>query len=434
MSIKTYQQKCLDCLDSSLKGLGVVAAHERIQDIAGLIVEAMTGRGRLFHTPDHIFQVGLGGDDIELISALFHDTVYVQVDQGISKEIYAYLSPFIFELDDKIFITNHSEALKDSSFSLCLMTFGFDLGQYLSPAAGQNEFLSALFAAKVMEDILPLPIMSQVISCIEATIPFRQSDGEEASCSEQQYRNLKKINGAFGFDWSDSEIQKVVGRGVRLANSDIAGFASETPSHFLDDTWKLMPETSHNLLPVSICSIGAYRKALQKMELFLSALKAENIIRKYKNEPSNEKYTHFISLTKRNLNIACSYLNIKLLASAVLEAISLRHLKEDSSKVQNDELTPPNLLIADLEGPLFSVLDEELLYLLEQKRSLELGCDETTSQIAIYALKLIGPKQVHSLSLAARQFFSSELSAEDFLSRCPSDLINATRDLDNPFP
>ena len=423
MSIQADQQKCLDFLEGALEGLGVVAAREKTQKISNLIVGSMSGQWRLFHTPDHIFQVGLGSDDIEVISALFHDSIYVQVDEDIDSGLLSYIASFISVSDKQIFITNESKFLDDASLKLCLMTFGFDLGQRLISTEGQNEFLSALFAAKVLEDSLPLPILSQVISCIEATIPFRESDHEGISCSEQQYRNLKKINQVFEFSWTEDGIQKIVERGVRLANRDVFGFASESPGCFLDDTWKLIPETNHDLWPFSICTISTYRVALQKMEIFLSTLKAESVIRKYKNEPSDEKYAHLIYFTKRNLEIACAYLGVKLLSCAVLEALSSRSFKEQSSEILRVELTENSMLAANFESSLSTKIPEELLSLLKQKRSLELGCDAISSPIGIFILKEIELEDAQSLLYEAHQFFSGELSSEDFLSHCPRDLI-----------
>lgn len=423
MSIQADQQKCLDFLEEALDGLGDVAAHEKIQKISNLIVGSMSGQWRLFHTPDHIFQVGLGNDDIEVISALFHDSVYVQVDEDIHSGLFSYIASFISVSDKQIFITNDSKLLNDVSLKLCLMTFGFDLGQRLISTEGQNEFLSALFAAKALEDSLPLPILSQIISCIEATIPFRESDHEGMSCSERQYGKLKKINQVFEFSWTDGDIQKIVERGVRLANKDVVGFTSESPGYFLDDTWKLIPETNHDLWPFNICTISTYRLALQKMEIFLSALKPESVIRKYKNEPSDEKYAYLIYFTKRNLEIACTYLGVKLLSCAVLEALSSRNFKEQPSEILSTKLTQNSIPAEKFESTLSAKIDEDLLSLLKQKRSLELGCDKISSQISIVILKEIGLEKAQNLLYEARQFFSGERSSEDFLFHCPKDLI-----------
>ena len=159
------------------------------------------------------------------------------------------------------------------------------------------------------------------------------------------------------------------------------------------------------------------------MEIFLSALKPESVIRKYKNEPSDEKYAYLIYFTKRNLEIACTYLGIKLLSCAVLEALSSRNFKEQPSEILSTKLTQNSIPAEKFESTLSAKIDEDLLSLLKQKRSLELGCDKISSQISIVILKEIGLEKAQNLLYEARQFFSGERSSEDFLFHCPKDLI-----------
>ena len=97
MSTETDKQKCLACLTWAIAKLQGYADQNQLIKISDLIIQTMTGPWRSFHTPNHIFEVGAGGDAIEVIAALFHDLVYVQVDQGISVNIIRYISPYIKE-------------------------------------------------------------------------------------------------------------------------------------------------------------------------------------------------------------------------------------------------------------------------------------------------------------------------------------------------
>jgi hypothetical protein len=173
MSIATDKQKCLDCLAQSIADLQGQVDNEQLTKISNLIIQTMTGPWRSFHTPNHIFEVGAGGDAIEVISALFHDLVYVQVDQGISVNISRYISPYIKEDREQLVILEPPELQEDVIFQMVLMLFGFSHGQALLPMSGQNEFLSAIIAGKALENILPLAKLTEIAACIEATIPFR---------------------------------------------------------------------------------------------------------------------------------------------------------------------------------------------------------------------------------------------------------------------
>ncbi len=167
------QERCLYRLNWAIQQLGGDADPTRVGKIAKLIIQTMTGPWRFFHTPEHIFEVGESGDAIEVLAALFHDLVYVQVDQGVSVNISAYISPFVEEKNGELVIRNRSELPCDRVFDLVAQIFGFSAEQVLVPTAGQNEFLSAVIAAKCLEKELKPEIIAQVAACIEATIPFR---------------------------------------------------------------------------------------------------------------------------------------------------------------------------------------------------------------------------------------------------------------------
>jgi hypothetical protein len=338
MDLAADKQQCLNSLVTSCKGLGIEVPSDNLEPIANLIIQSMTGPWRSFHTPDHIFQVGAGGDEIEVISALFHDMVYVQVDQGISVSMARYIAPYIQEQNQQLIIASNPELLNDPLFKLSLTIFGFEQGKPLFPMAGQNEFLSALLAAKVLENILPLPILAQIIACIEATIPFRGPDDQGVMCSDKLYANLSKANEMFHFSWSEQDLQKFVERGVRLSNRDVENFASEHAAHFLDNTWNLIPETNHDLKRVNTYTVQGYRISLQKMEGFLNFLKPEIVFRHYQNEPSPAKFDAIVASAKRNLEIARFYLGMKLTSIAVLEALSLRIGRDVSVAMMMGEL------------------------------------------------------------------------------------------------
>jgi len=434
MDLAADKEQCLNSLFASCKGLGVNVTQEKLEPIADLIIQSMTGPWRSFHTPDHIFQVGAGGDEIEVISALFHDMVYVQVDQGISVSMARYIAPYIQEQNQQLLIASNPELLNDPLFKLSLMIFGFEQGKPLFPMAGQNEFLSALLAAKVLENIFPLPILAQIIACIEATIPFRGPDDKGIKCSDKLYTSLSKVNETFHFSWSEQEVQKFVERGVRLSNRDVANFASEHAAHFLDNTWNLIPETNHDLKRVNTYTVQGYRISLQKMEGFLNFLKPEIVFRHYQNEPSVAKYDAIVESATRNLEIARFYLGMKLTSIAVLEALSLRIGRDVSVAMMMGELPLDHAPVVGMEqflpvvaNPILptTALEAEVLSLLELGRTFDSDYDVKNSPIATFMAKTMGLNEMKELLGKARLFFKGELSSEAFLECCPKPLIDS---------
>ena len=95
MELLGEQKRCLDGLVSSIEQLGGRVDIAKLEQIAELIIQTMRGPWRYFHTSEHIFEVGWSVDPIEVLAALFHDLVYVQVDQGVSFNISSALCPFV---------------------------------------------------------------------------------------------------------------------------------------------------------------------------------------------------------------------------------------------------------------------------------------------------------------------------------------------------
>jgi hypothetical protein len=324
MSTAKDKQKCLDCLTQAITDLNGQVDIEQLTKISNLIIQTMTGPWRSFHTPNHIFEVGEGGDAIEVISAIFHDLVYVQVDQGISVNISRYISPYIKQDREQLVILDPPELQEDMIFRMVTMLFGFEHGQPLLPMSGQNEFLSALIAVKALENMLPLAILAEISACIEATIPFRPQLDSGLTCSDLLFGRLVNANEIFHFDWGDQKIAEIVKRAVRLSNRDVENFASTNSSRFLNNTWNLIPETNHDLKNVNSYSVHGYRVSIQKMEGFMNFLSPEIVFRRYRNEPNEEDYYKLLAQTKQNLEVARLYLGTKLTSIAILEALSFR--------------------------------------------------------------------------------------------------------------
>lgn len=434
MTLDSDLQKCFISLSAACDALNAKCTSHELEGISKLIIQSMTGPWRSFHTPDHIFLVGQGGDPIEVISALFHDMVYVQVDQGVNVNIARFIAPFIHEVNNQLTIIEDPELSDDPIFKMTLMIFGFKQGDTLMPMAGQNEFLSALLAAKVFNEIFPLSLLAQIISCIEATIPFRGPDSDGISSSEKLFLRLKKVNEEFNFAWSDESIISIVERGVRVSNRDVENFSSDQSAHFLDNTWNLIPETNHDLKRVNTYTVNGYRVSLQKMDGFLNFLKAEVVFKHFHNEPSVHRFDELVGKTKHNLEVARLYLGMKLTSIAVLECIASRVGRDISVAMLMGEL-PVNgkpsfgleQLLPTVANPIISSdpLEEEVLSLLELGRNFSSDYDVKNSPIATFMVKSIGFSEMRELLSKAREFFKGEKTSEQFLSCCPNELVRS---------
>ena len=99
-----YNQQCLSKLIWAMQKLNIEMDYTEMPKIAELIVQTMTGPWRYFHTPNHIFEVGGEDDPIEVLAALFHDVVYVQVDQSVNFNLTYYIVPFVRQVGEHLVI------------------------------------------------------------------------------------------------------------------------------------------------------------------------------------------------------------------------------------------------------------------------------------------------------------------------------------------
>jgi hypothetical protein len=427
MITATDEQKCLDCLTEAIADLHGQVDKQKLAKIADLIIQTMTGPWRLFHTPNHIFEVGAGGDAIEIIAALFHDLVYVQVDQGISVNISRYICGYIKEDHEHLVILNPPELLEDNAFKVVSKIFGFQQGQVLVPVCGQNEFLSALIAVKVLEDILPMTALAEIAACIEATIPFRPRLAGDQTCSDLLFERLITTNDFFQFGWDIPKINEIVERSVRLSNRDVENFASPNSSRFLNNTWNLIPETNHDLKNVNSYSVYGYRVSMQKMEAFMNFLSPDIVFRRYGNEPDVQTYGSLLNLTQQNLEVARLYLGTKLAAIALLEALSARIGTDISLSTMMGELPLEDKSMATLEQFLpkvetivqpLNTIEAEVLEILEKGRTLDSHYDIKNSPVATLMVKSLGFAEMHKILKLSKEFFSGNLTAEALIANC----------------
>lgn len=440
MSFEISYQQCLEKLLWATEQLKVEVSPLHLAKVAKLIVQTMTGPWRYFHSIEHILAVGGSQDGIEILAALFHDLVYVQVDGSVNFNLTYYLAPLIREERGQLYIREQIDYQSSAIFEMVLQVFCFAAGQALSPLAGQNEFLSAVVAAQVLEPFFYPCLIVQIITCIEATIPFRAKSQAGLSSNEVLCQRLRLINNQFNLKLTDAEITLTIKRSVRLANRDVYSFAHPSSAVFLANTWNLLPETNHNLQKSNSYTVRDYRIALQKMSGFLSFLKPELVFRQFQGEPDHQTYQELIERTQKNLKVASLYLKSKLFAIAIIEALSLRLGQDISLSIMMGELPTSKVFVGRLVDYLPKLItccqpkneiEKEVLNLLENGRSDNSDYDLKTSPLTVFIVGYLGfdnikliEEQTESESVFLTEaFFQEIISSEDFLAKCNLDLI-----------
>ncbi|MCL2923140.1 MAG: hypothetical protein MGF17_00515 [Trichodesmium sp. MAG_R04] len=439
MKGENQYQQCLEILTWATKQLQVKITIEKLAEIADLIVQSMTGPWRYFHTPNHIFEVGNSQDATEVLAALFHDLVYVQVDHSVNFNLSYYIAPYIQERKGKLKIRDKNELPNDYIFEMVADIFGFVPGQVLLPFSGQNEFMSAIVAAKVMELFLRPKHLFEITACIEATIPFQPILEDGFTVPERLHKRLKETNAKFNLNLNNDELYETVKKTVRLSNRDVIGFGSPS-SIFLDNTWNLLPETNHNLTNGNSCIVSEYRIALEKTEGFLNYLNPNFIFRRFDCEPDEQTYYSWIAQAEKNIEIAKIYLGSKIFTLAFIEALSMRLGLNIPMSTMVGEIPSQGCVSAHLEDflpdiynpyPCKNNLEYEVLNLFAEgcfknKNHLMVSSPLSNirnSRLTTFIVRYLGFYEIKKQRNITNNFCKKKISAEEFIDSCNQNLV-----------
>ncbi|MCP4343909.1 MAG: hypothetical protein GY795_00080 [Desulfobacterales bacterium] len=424
-------QQLIDLLIEAFKNLGADVSLMKTEELAIMVHKAMTVQSRSYHTTEHVLNLSDSSEPLHTLAAIFHDIVYYQVDTDFSSEIYDIISPYIREEENEIRIARKIPE-DDRLFMLTLDIFDFEQGQRLSLFAGLNEFLSTLCMNKKLEGILPEKELLQISVCIEGTIPFRGNNEKGQSCFDILEQRLCNIIKKYNFSITAREREQIVKSAVVFSNKDVEGFSEEEPGKFLDNTWKLLPESNVPLRSKHAYSIRDYRLALQKMEFFLCNLNLDNVFHAYKGVPSAKEFKQKNKAARRNIYIARNYLVIKLLAMAILEALAemtggdaplslfMGDIKTKENNVKRLEDYLPELKQAEPAGSSSTVLT-----LLDVGRASESSFDMKNSPISAFLYKNLGQEKINQLAEKAKQMFSGKLDAQKFFNAVDKPVASA---------
>ena len=398
-----------------------------IERMGFIVNSAMTVQGRVFHTPEHIFDLADPDNPYMTLAALFHDIVYHHVDDGFVPQIEEIVGPYVREKDGKISLAKGVPA-DDLAFHGTRSVFGFKPGQTLSPFGGLNEFLSALVMNSLLVKTVSHRTLLITTACIEATIPFRGVDDAGLGPAERLALRIKKTNKDFAMELSELDLVEAVQWAVIFANRDVWNFAEEDVGRFLDNTWKLLPESNPDLRVTGVYTVGSYRTALQKMEGFMRKLDPTHIFHRYQSCPSDAEYDHLLNLATRNIQVGREYLGIKLLTTTILDAMTqisggdcpmayiMGEIGADEEGTRLSDHLPP--------APSSKrKLDPTILQLLEHGRASESSFDMKNSPLSLFIYKTLGHAAALRLRDESMPYLSGDEAPADYLSRFPKALV-----------
>mmetsp|Transcript_23335 Transcript_23335/g.50601 ORF Transcript_23335/g.50601 Transcript_23335/m.50601 type:complete len:606 (+) Transcript_23335:227-2044(+) len=415
---KTFLQRLVHALRGSLEILGASPSNRQLESWAIIIHESMSVYGRYFHSVRHVFDISVGADAIQTLAALFHDCIYCSVDGGLLPKQADLLRGVISDestgptsttttssssaetAGTGTIVFGHISKYNDPMLAMVASVFGFSADQVLStPFSGENEFLSAVLAVRCLEGVLRPPQLMQIVACIEMTIPFREKDDRGDGPAERLFARLERTNAEFCLGISQQDLTIITQRAVDLGNRDVENFCTTDTPWFLDNTWKLLPESNVPLRRKVTYTVCEYQQALLGMCGFFSNLNYKVVFNSFRGSPTRDELAEIRSRTKRNIQVAKLYIRAKLLSVSLIAALA--------------ELTggdaPMALFVGDMPGrehytdrlddfiPLESVdgrnsvsIDEEVYDILKTGRKSDAKFDLANSPLAAYLYGLLG--------------------------------------------
>lgn len=414
MEQRSPVHEIVNALWRALHDLGSPAAMGDIERWGFAIHGALSAAGREFHNHDHVIGLVADGDPLEVVAALYHDAVYIQVDQGPPRSMRDELAPVLAPGPDGW------RVLADAAGPLTgdvLHVFGRAVGDVVTPTTGLNEFASALVASIHLATALSRAQRIAIAACIEQTIPFRVDPVPE----------LHARVAALGI--TGAELEATIERAVRMGNHDVENFAYNDAARFLDNTWKLLPESNPALHAPMVYTVRDYRIALLKMEGFLAWLPAERVFHSWNEEPKPEVHARRVARTTGNLQLAVRYLRAKLYSISIVEAIAeltggdvpLDYFMGGMKSSQRPEMKRIEQFLParhDLEGSLHRLLAEG--------RASESSFDTGPSPLAAFLHATVGePALMQGVERAKQWWAGASVGAAEFLASQPGAAVAA---------
>ena len=433
MAIATINRVIL-WFDEAFRALSAEVPMAEVERLAVLVHHSMDGKARVFHTTRHVFSVGEDLKPLQVLAALFHDVVYYQLDGGLPARVATLLEGVTDEKDGALYLREIEPG--DSATTLCADIFGFSPGQVLPLYRGMNEFLSAVVAARLLQQHLSDAQLLAVVTCIEATVPFRAPDEHGRTAAEALARRVQERSAKFpaqpalSSQEAEAFVTAVVRDAVTLANRDISGFIESDPGQCLSNTLLLIEESNAPLSAVGVYSLQEYRSALRRMESFLSGLDPALVCQSYDGQPDADTLLAMGAAAKRNIDFSCDYLGAILTTIAIIEALALSTGTDCPIAMFLGDITssdgkPDRVEDFLPEPPSGQPIDAELLQVLQVGRALESANDLAASPLTTYLYRFMGHSRSKQTLQQARRMFDGNMSPRAFLKTLDRDMLSA---------
>ncbi len=413
--------------------LGSKAPVEQLRAEFGRVWETGEQMMRGYHDTAHFLDIAGEGKvttperAVRFLSGMNHDVAYVGVDakggdrSGFTKEVGERLKSKYIDVapDGSITLKPAASLPTDPLFQEAVKLFSSDKmplvdangkvvpGAKLNATAGQNEFLSALYALEQGKALgLPDKVIIDQISHIQGTVPFDKPShfAELQTKLIETYSKLPEFKGATP-DVIKAAAEKTIRSTVDMANADVMSFSKNTPEKFIAETTRLMYENvagGPDMLDRPASMLAALVGPEGFLERGIPAFKLEGMVEKsakgiatiYHAEPgaSPERLAEIARMEAagvKNIRIMGEYLRANQAAAGLATALARADGK--TGELSLGEMLNRNY---DLKPGSKGALTPEGVAALEVSKNGGL----VTDPMAAYLLETLGSEGIEKLS------------------------------------
>jgi len=408
--------------------LGIEKNNSKIEKLSDLINKAMTSDKRIFHNPHHIWNLLQEAKGIEILGVLFHDIIYQQIDDSFS-DVFDPLYKYVSHKDGMLTLST-KKLNNTENLNLVKDLFGVKSDEDFLKFNGQNEFLSALLAVEVLRGDLTLPQLSQVVTLIEATIPFRALNADGNTCYDALYERYIKANEKYSLELTEEDISEHILRCQKISYMDLASFYKFPLKEFISDAWKLIPESSASLLNQNTCTTKKIRHSMYGMYKFYSFIDPHLIFQQFQENPAGKEYNLIISKTKKTLDYSIRYLRVRLIEMGLLEILAdLSGGEFAHSLFVGDVPYDARRKVKRIEMYITELkkreTDDVILKLLVDGLSLNSKFEYKRSLLGAHVYQSIGEENIQVLFEIFTNYFDEKISGKTLLENISQKLVKS---------
>lgn len=384
------------------------------EKIIRLIYNSMTTDGRVYHSMMHVFDISQTmNDPILILSALFHDVIYFQIDKKFDEAQTEALEGLLVSNTEPLRLR---PSFDDSLINSVIELYGLEPGKEL-PKLGTNEFLSAIIGVKMLQKWLSKEHLIQIAACIEATIPFRPViDGKTPM--DRLYDRLALVAN----EKSESWLVETVRMAAATANCDLCSFDSNDRDFFLDSTWKLIPEGRPILLQKD-CPLMEFLLetiALDKRSAFILGA-VPKIFQSFRQIPLKSEMEDKQRKTRDNLSLVIMYGELRMLQMMILVAF-VKAVGDDPQKLPLRHYLDLEILEPTKANATLTSKERQIRHWLVSGRRAGFDWDPPSSSLGRYLFDTLGTKGIRE---AVEFGKGQETGSQEILNHLDKTLVEA---------